>query len=69
VPGGCGDGDRAQGTIQKEGSRRGSAIMRDGNEQLLDILEAIDEIERYAVRGRDAFLRNEFRAVPVQNRS
>jgi uncharacterized protein with HEPN domain len=33
--------------------------MRDGNERLLDILEAIDEIERYAVRGRDAFLQDE----------
>ena len=33
VPGGCGDGDSAQGTIQKEGSRRGSAAMRDGNDR------------------------------------
>ncbi len=31
--------------------------MRDGNERLLDILEAIEEIERYAVRGREAFCR------------
>jgi uncharacterized protein with HEPN domain len=33
--------------------------MRDGNERLLDILEAIEEIERYAVRGRVAFLQDE----------
>lgn len=33
--------------------------MRDGNERLLDILEAIGEIERYAVRGREAFLQDE----------
>jgi len=33
--------------------------MRDGNERLLDILEAIEEIERYAVRGREAFLQDE----------
>ncbi len=33
--------------------------MRDGNERLLDILEAIDEIERYAVRGRETFLQDE----------
>ncbi len=31
--------------------------MRDGNERLLDILEAIEEIERYAVRGRATFFR------------
>lgn len=29
--------------------------MRDGNERLLDILEAIEEIERHAARGRDIF--------------
>ncbi len=33
--------------------------MRDGNERLLDILEAIEEIERYAVRGRAAFFQDE----------
>ncbi|WP_332450048.1 hypothetical protein [Methanoculleus sp.] len=33
--------------------------MRDGNERLLDILEAIEEIERYAVRGGVAFLQDE----------
>lgn len=33
--------------------------MRDGNERLLDILEAIEEIERYAVRGSEAFLQDE----------
>ncbi len=33
--------------------------MRDGNERLLDILEAIEEIERYAIRGRDAFFQDE----------
>jgi len=33
--------------------------MRDGNERLLDMLEAIEEIERYAIRGRDAFLQDE----------
>lgn len=29
--------------------------MRSDRERLLDILEAIDEIDRYAVRGRSAF--------------
>ncbi|WP_317063675.1 HepT-like ribonuclease domain-containing protein [Methanoculleus caldifontis] len=33
--------------------------MRAGNERLLDILEAIGEIERYAVRGRETFLQDE----------
>ncbi|WP_292519497.1 HepT-like ribonuclease domain-containing protein [Methanoculleus sp.] len=33
--------------------------MRDGDERLLDMLEAIEDIERYAVRGREAFLRDE----------
>lgn len=33
--------------------------MRDGIDRLLDILEAIKEIERYAIRGRDAFLQDE----------
>ena len=33
--------------------------MRDGNERLLDMLEAIEEIERYAIRGREAFLQDE----------
>ena len=33
--------------------------MRDGIDRLLDIPEAIKEIERYAVRGRDAFLQDE----------
>ncbi|HNQ32189.1 MAG TPA: hypothetical protein PLB71_03585 [Methanoculleus sp.] len=33
--------------------------MRDGIDRLLDIQEAIKEIERYAVRGRDAFLQDE----------
>ncbi|WP_292395917.1 DUF86 domain-containing protein [Methanoculleus sp. UBA303] len=33
--------------------------MRGENERLLDILEAISEIERYAVRGREAFLEDE----------
>ncbi len=29
--------------------------MRDDRERLLDILEAIERIDRYAVRGREAF--------------
>lgn len=33
--------------------------MRDDNERLLDIQEAIANIERYAVRGREAFEREE----------
>jgi Uncharacterized conserved protein len=33
--------------------------MRDGIDRLLDILEAIEEIERYTVRDRDAFLQDE----------
>lgn len=33
--------------------------MRDPRERLQDILEAIGHIERYAVRGRDAFERDE----------
>lgn len=34
--------------------------MRDGIDRLLDILEAIKEIERYAIRGgRDTFLQDE----------
>ena len=33
--------------------------MRDDHERLLDIIEAIERIERYAARGRDAFERDE----------
>jgi uncharacterized protein with HEPN domain len=33
--------------------------MRDDHERLLDILEAIERIDRYAVRGREAFERDE----------
>jgi uncharacterized protein with HEPN domain len=33
--------------------------MRDDRERLLDILEAIERIDRYAVRGREAFERDE----------
>lgn len=33
--------------------------MRDDRERLLDILEAIERIQRYASRGRDAFLADE----------
>lgn len=33
--------------------------MRDDRERLLDILEAIERIERYAARGREAFEREE----------
>jgi uncharacterized protein with HEPN domain len=33
--------------------------MRDDRERLLDILEAIERIDRYAVRGRQAFERDE----------
>ena len=33
--------------------------MRDDRERLLDIQEAIEKIERYAARGRDAFERDE----------
>ncbi len=37
--------------------------MRDDRERLLDILEAIERIDRYAVRGREAFEHDEL----VQN--
>ena len=37
--------------------------MRDDTQMLLDIIEAIDRIERYASRGRDAFESDEL----VQN--
>lgn len=33
--------------------------MRDDRERLLDIQEAIERIEKYAVRGREAFERDE----------
>jgi uncharacterized protein with HEPN domain len=33
--------------------------MRDYNERLLDILEAIERIEKYAARGREAFEHDE----------
>jgi uncharacterized protein with HEPN domain len=33
--------------------------MRDDRERLLDILEAIERIDRYAIRGREAFERDE----------
>lgn len=33
--------------------------MRQPRERLLDILEAIERIERYAVRGKDAFQNDE----------
>jgi hypothetical protein len=33
--------------------------MRDDRERLLDILEAIERIDRYAVRGRQAFEHDE----------
>lgn len=33
--------------------------MKDDRERLLDILEAIEQIERYAIRGRTAFEREE----------
>ena len=33
--------------------------MRDDRERLLDILEAIERIERYAARGREAFENDE----------
>jgi len=33
--------------------------MRSDREKLLDILEAIERIERYAVQGREAFEQNE----------
>jgi len=33
--------------------------MRDDRERLLDILEAVERIERYAARGRQAFERDE----------
>ena len=38
--------------------------MRDDRERLLDILEAIERIDRYAVRGREAFEHDEL----IQNR-
>lgn len=37
--------------------------MSDGNERLLDVLEAIEDIERYAIRGREAFLQDELLQV------
>ncbi len=33
--------------------------MRDDRERLLDVLEAIERIEKYAVRGRESFERDE----------
>jgi len=33
--------------------------MRDDREKLLDIFEAIEQIEKYAVQGREAFEFNE----------
>jgi uncharacterized protein with HEPN domain len=33
--------------------------VRDDRERLLDILDAIERIERYAHQGREAFLQNE----------
>lgn len=33
--------------------------MRDYNERLLDILESIEHIEKYAARGREAFENDE----------
>ena len=33
--------------------------MRDSNERILDMLEAIERIERYAQKGRDAFENDE----------
>lgn len=33
--------------------------MRDNNERVLDMLEAVERIERYAAKGRDAFYENE----------
>ncbi|WP_346434921.1 hypothetical protein [uncultured Methanoculleus sp.] len=41
--------------------------MRDGNERLLDILEAIEEIERHAARGRDIFLQDGRSGGTVRN--
>jgi uncharacterized protein with HEPN domain len=38
--------------------------MRDDRERLLDILEAIERIDRYAIRGREAFEHDEL----IQNR-
>lgn len=37
--------------------------MRDDKERLLDILEAIDAIERYSVKGKQEFISNEL--IPV----
>jgi len=33
--------------------------MRDNNERILDMLDAIERIERYALKGRDAFVNDE----------
>jgi uncharacterized protein with HEPN domain len=33
--------------------------MRDNREKLYDILEAIERIEKYAIKGREAFEENE----------
>jgi uncharacterized protein len=38
---------------------RGSLVMRDDRERLLDIQEAIERIEKYAARGRETFERDE----------
>lgn len=39
--------------------------MRDDRERLLDILDAIERIERYALQGREAFLQNELLQIWV----
>ena len=39
--------------------------MRDNRERLLDILDAIERIERYAHQGREAFLQNELLQIWV----
>ncbi len=38
---------------------RGDAVMRDARERLLDIQEAVERIEKYAGRGREAFEQDE----------
>ena len=60
---GCRDGKGAQGKDSRPSAKRSRGTMRDDTQWLLDIIEAIDRIERYSSRGRDVFERDEL----VQN--
>jgi uncharacterized protein with HEPN domain len=46
-------------TYPGAGFEGSGAVMRDDKERLLDILEAIEKIEPYAARGREAFEKEE----------